>query len=79
MYGSVRGAARKGGPYRDESAGINRSGVANERVVRERPSQSLDPEPYAGGGDAAGVAWARGTCRPAIELRNHSSRMPTLS
>ena len=53
-----------------ESAGINRSGVANERVVRERPSQPLGPEPYAEDGNVLGVAWARGTCRPAIELRN---------
>ena len=26
-----------------------------------------------------GVAWARGTRRPAIELRNHPFRVPTLS
>jgi len=34
--------------------------------------------PYAGGGDAAGVASARGTGRPAIELRNQAFRAPTL-
>ena len=62
-----------------ESAGINRSGVANERVVRARSSQPLGPEPYAGDGDVAGVAWARGTRRPGIQLRNHHSRVPTLS
>ena len=62
-----------------ESAGINRSGVANERVVRGRSSQPLGPDPYAGDGDVAGVAWARGTRRPGIELRNHHFRVPTLS
>ena len=61
-----------------ESAGINRSGVANERVVRERSSQPLGPEPYAGDGDVASVAWVRGTRRPGIQLRNHHSRVPTL-
>ena len=34
-------------------------------------------EPYAGGGDAAGVASARGPGRPAIELRNQIFRAPT--
>ena len=62
-----------------ESAGINRSGVANERVVRERFSQPLGPKPYAGDGNVAGVAWARGKRRPGIQLRNHHSRVPTLS
>ena len=42
-YGSVRGAAGDGGPYRDsrstESAGINRLGVENERVLQRSPSQ----------------------------------------
>ena len=37
-YGSVRGVARKGHSYRDESAGINRHGVADERAVQERVS-----------------------------------------
>ncbi len=62
-----------------ESAGINRSGVANERVVRERSSQPLGPDPYAEGGNSLGVAWARGTRRPATELRNPHFRVPTLS
>ncbi|MGE3409506.1 MAG: hypothetical protein AB7I37_22000 [Pirellulales bacterium] len=35
-------------------------------------------EPYAGGGNAVGVASARGTSRPAIELRNQAFRAPTL-
>jgi hypothetical protein len=39
----------------------------------------LGPEPYADNGNVVGVAWARGTCRPGIELRNHHSRVPTLS
>jgi hypothetical protein len=30
----VRGAAGNSGPYRDESAGINRLGVGNERVLQ---------------------------------------------
>jgi hypothetical protein len=38
----------------------------------------LDLEPYAGAGDSPGVASARGTDRPAIELRNQSFRVPTL-
>ena len=38
-------------------------------VARVRSSQPLGPEPYAGSGDTPGVAWGKGTCRPAIELR----------
>jgi len=37
-----------------------------------------DLEPYADHGNVVGVASARGTGRPAIELRNQSSRVPTL-
>jgi hypothetical protein len=48
-YGSVRGAAGNGGPYRDysaqrysysysESAGINRFEVENERVLQRNHS-----------------------------------------
>lgn len=48
-------------------------------IARVRSSQPLGPEPYAGSGDAPGVAWGRGTCRPAIELRNQPFRVPTLS
>ena len=47
--------------------------------VRERSSQPLGPDPYAGGGDTAGVAWVRGTHRPAIELRKQASHVSTLS
>ncbi len=36
------------------------------------------PDPYAGGGDALGVASVMGTGRPAIELRHHPFRVPTL-
>jgi hypothetical protein len=34
--------------------------------------------PYADVGDNVGVASARGKDRPAIELRNHPFRVPTL-
>jgi hypothetical protein len=50
-----------------------------KEVVRVRSSQPLGPEPYAGSGDTLGVAWGKGTCRPAIELRNQPFRVPTLS
>ena len=36
------------------------------------------PDSYAGHGNMAGVAWTRGKRRPAIELRNHHFRVPTL-
>jgi hypothetical protein len=35
------------------------------------------PEPYADDGNVVGVASARGTGRPAIELRNPLFRVPT--
>lgn len=35
-------------------------------------------DPYAEGGNILGVASVRGTSRPAIELRNHHFRAPTL-
>ncbi len=38
----------------------------------------LGPESYADYGNIVGVAWTRGTRRPAMELRNHSFRVPTL-
>jgi hypothetical protein len=50
-----------------------------KEVARVRSSQPLGPEPYAGGGDTPGVAWGKGTCRPAIELRNQPFRVLTLS
>ncbi len=37
------------------------------------------PESYADDGNIVGVALARGTRRPAIELRNPHFRVPTLS
>lgn len=37
----------------------------------------LGLEPYADHGNVVGVASARGTGRPAIELRNHPFRAPT--
>jgi hypothetical protein len=50
-----------------------------KHIARVRFSQPLGPEPYAGGGNAPGVAWGMGICRPAIELRNQPFRVPTLS
>lgn len=50
-----------------------------KEIVRVRSSQPLGPEPYAGSGNTPGVAWGKGTCRPAIELRNQPFRVPTLS
>jgi hypothetical protein len=44
----------------------------------EGVASHLGPEPYADEGDLMGVASARGTGRPAIELRNHDFRAPTL-
>jgi len=41
-------------------------------------SQPLGAEPYADEGNLLGVAWARGTRRPAIELRNPPFRVPEL-
>ena len=61
-YGSVRGAAGDGGPYRDstststESAGINRLGVENESGGQTHTRER---------GDAAapcGFAWNLPTC-----------------
>ena len=48
----------------------------------EVPARHAGPKPYAGGGDAVGVAWARGTRRPShpegTRLRNpfHSECRP---
>jgi len=39
----VRGAARKGGPYRDESAGMNRHGGGDGRALRRRASDPRRP------------------------------------
>lgn len=38
---------------------------------REGLARRTGPEPYAGDGNVVGVALARGTRRPAMELRNH--------
>ena len=45
----------------------------------EGPASHLGPEPYADEGNPMGVASGRGKGRPAIELRNHHFRAPTLS
>ncbi len=44
----------------------------------EGPASHCGLGPYAGDGNIVGVASARGTGRPAIELRNHNFRVPTL-
>jgi hypothetical protein len=38
-YGSVRGVAGNGHPYRDASVGINRRAVGDERAPQERSSE----------------------------------------
>ena len=44
----------------------------------EGPANHCGLEPYADDGNVMGVASARGPGRPAIELRNQASRVPTL-
>lgn len=44
----------------------------------EGVASNLGLEPYADDGNVMGVASARGTGRPAIELRNQNFRAPTL-
>ena len=44
----------------------------------EDPASHPGLEPYADCGNAVGVASARGTGRPANELRDHPFRVPTL-
>jgi hypothetical protein len=44
----------------------------------EGPANHCGLEPYAGDGNIPGVASARGTGRPAIELRDQTFRVPTL-
>jgi hypothetical protein len=44
----------------------------------EGPASRPGLEPYAGHGHTAGVASARGSGRPAVELRNHPFRVPTV-
>src|SRR5262245_31989411 len=44
---------------------------------RKDPASHPDPESCAGGREAAGEASDRGTRRPAIELRNLPSGVPT--
>ena len=53
-----------------DSAGINRHGVANERVVQGRRSEPPWPLALRGGRKAALEAWERGIRRQGIELRN---------
>jgi len=42
------------------------------------PASHPGPEPYADNGNIVGVAWTRGTRRPAMEFRNHHFCVPTL-
>ena len=44
----------------------------------EGVASHLGLDPYADDGNVMGVASARGTGRPAIELRNQNFRAPTL-
>src|SRR5262252_872181 len=52
------------------SAGINRRGVANERVVRGRPSKPPRPRVMRGQSQGCARSVDRGTCRPGIEPRS---------
>ena len=59
------------------NAGINRHGVANERVVQERSSNHPDPEPCEAARKDALEALARGICRLGIpNLRAPKSSNP---
>ena len=57
-YGSVRGAAGNGRPYRDPRRD-------DDETLAHRQA---GPEPYADRGNTLGVATPAGTCRPSIEL-----------
>src|SRR5512135_3884667 len=48
-----------------------------QESYRKDPASHPDPESCAGGREAAGEAFDRGTRRPAIELRNLPSGVPT--
>src|SRR5512142_1247732 len=48
-----------------------------QESYRKDPASHPDPESCAGGREAAGEAFVRGTRRPAIELRNLPSGVPT--
>jgi hypothetical protein len=49
-----------------------------EESYRKDPASHPDPESCVGGREVAGEAFDRGTRRPAIELRNPPSGVPTL-
>jgi RNA-directed DNA polymerase len=49
-----------------------------EESYRKDPASHPDPESCVGGREIAGEAFDRGTRRPAIELRNPPSGVPTL-
>src|SRR5437660_7497444 len=54
-----------------ECAGINRRGVVNERVTRERSSEPFRPRVVRGQPQGYHRSVDRGTCRQGIELRNN--------
>ena len=62
-----------------ESAGVNRIGVGNERVLQRRFSQSLwlGLELYADGGDVLGVATTEGYAGKLLSPVPHTHRVPT--
>ena len=62
-----------------ESAGINRLGIGNERVLQGRNSQSLWPRTVRCRWQHRGCSIGERKRRPAIELRNHQFRVPILS
>jgi len=53
-----------------ESAGINRHGERNEKVLHRRSSDPRWPRPCVGDPQGRSEALDRGTCRPGIEPRN---------
>jgi len=62
-----------------DSAGINRHGVTNERILQEGVANHPGPEPCEGSRKAVLEALDRGICRLGIELRNQMVREPTAS
>ncbi len=62
-----------------ESAGINRLGIGNERVLQGRFSQSLWPRTVRCRWQHRGCSIGKRKCRPTIELRNPHFRVPILS
>ena len=59
-----------GGPKRADSAGMNRHGVANERVVKKGLANHLEPESCEGDREATLEALTGAYAGREIELRN---------